>query len=192
MDKNPKKELQILQNIVTAISALDKDTQVRILQSVVTFLDIESMGVDVKAMHSSFPIDGFEFSQREQMNPKEFLLEKEPRTAVARIACLAFYLTHYRDISHFKTLDLSKLNTEAAQQKFSNPAQTVNDAAKVGLLVPASRGQKQLSSMGEQYVQALPDKEATKKVLNRMRWGRARKSSSKTKLSTFKKTRVEK
>ncbi len=192
MDNNSKKELQIFQNIVTVLSALDKDTQIRILQSVVTFLEIESMGGDVKARPPSIPIQGIEFSQREQINPKEFLLEKEPRTAVAKIACLAFYLTYYRDAPHFKTLDLSKLNTEAAQQKFSNPAQTVNDAAKAGLLVPASRGQKQLSAMGEQYVQALPSKEAAKKVLERMKWGRARKNSSKTKRSTRKKTRVEK
>jgi len=192
MDKDPKKELAIFQNIVTALSALDKDTQVRILESVARFLEIGSMAGDVKVTRSSVPIEGFEFSQREQMNPKEFLVEKEPRTGVARIACLAFYLTHYRDIPHFKTLDLSKLNTEAAQQKISNPAQTVNSAAKVGFLVPASRGQKQLSTMGEQYVQALPDKEAAKKVLRRMTWSRTRISSRQTKPSTCKKTKVEK
>ena len=198
MDNDPKKELQIFQNIVTGLSAFDKDTQTRILQSVVTFLEIG----DVKASRSSVPIqglgdvrvvqEGVEFSQRKQMNPKEFLLEKVTRSLITGVARLAFYLTYYRDTPHFKTLDLSTLNTEAAQQKFSNPTQTVNDSTKVGLLVPASRGQKQLSAMGEQYVKALPDKEAAKKVLKRMKWGRARKSSGKTKQSTRKKTRVEK
>jgi len=47
------------------------------------------------------------------MSPKDFLLEKQPRTDVERIACLAYYLTHYRATPHFKTIDLSILNTEA-------------------------------------------------------------------------------
>jgi hypothetical protein len=62
-------------------------------------------------------------------------------------------------------LELSKLNTEAAQLKFSNAAYTVDNAAKAGLLVPASKGAKQISSLGERYVQALPDREAAKVVM---------------------------
>ena len=67
------------------------------------------------------------------MSPKEFLLEKQPRTDVERIACLAFYLTHYRDTPHFKTLELSKLNTEAAQQKFANAANATEQRSQDGL-----------------------------------------------------------
>lgn len=56
------------------------------------------------------------------MVPKEFMVQKRPRTDIERVACLGFYLTHYRDTPHFKTLDISKLNTEAAQPKFTNAA----------------------------------------------------------------------
>ena len=62
--------------------------------------------------------------------PKQFMLEKRPQTDIERVACLAYYLTHYRDQLHFKTFDLSKLNTEAAQIKFSNAAQAAANALK--------------------------------------------------------------
>ena len=47
-------------------------------------------------------------------SPKDFLFRKEPNTDVERVACLAYYLTHRRGTNHFKTIDISKLNTEAA------------------------------------------------------------------------------
>ena len=97
------------------------------------------------------------FTEDRQPSPKQFLLEKKPRTDVDRIACLAYYLTHYRGQTEFKTIDLSSLNTEAAQIKFSNTAQSVDNAAKSGLLVPANKGGKQLSALGEVYVSQLPD-----------------------------------
>lgn len=103
------------------------------------------------------------------MSPKEFMLEKAPRTDVERVACLAYYLTHYRDQPHFKTLDLSKLNTEAAQPKFSNAANASNNAVKMGYLVPSTKGQRQLGAAGERFVQALPDRTAAKEAMTSMR-----------------------
>ena len=99
------------------------------------------------------------------MSAKDFLNEKSPKTDVERIACLAYYLTHYKSTPHFKTLDLSLLNTEAAQPKFANTAYSANNAIKMGYLAPALKGQRQLSAMGERFVRALPDRNAAKDVL---------------------------
>jgi hypothetical protein len=119
------------------------------------------------------------------MSPKEFLLEKQPRTDVERVACLAYYLTHYREMPHFKTLDLSKLNTEAAQPKFSNAANSTNNAVKRGYLVPATKGQRQLSAAGERFVQALPDRDAAKAAMTSARPKRSpRRSKTPTTNST--------
>lgn len=96
-------------------------------------------------------------------------MEKAPKTDVERIACLAYYLTHYRSTPHFKTLDISLLNTEAAQPKFSNTAYSANNAVKLGYIVPSSKGQRQLSALGERFVQALPDRNAAKDVLLSLR-----------------------
>jgi hypothetical protein len=75
----------------------------------------------------------------------------------------------------FKTLDISQLNTEAAQPKFSNASVPVDNARQRGFLVVSSGGNKQLGAMGEQFVQALPDRDAAKKVLERVRVRKSRK-----------------
>jgi len=80
---------------------------------------------------------------------------------------------------HFKTAELSKLNIEAAQRKFSNTAYTLNNATQAGYLAPAPRGSKQLSALGEQFVAALPDRETARAVLERLRPKRQRKRRSK-------------
>lgn len=96
-------------------------------------------------------------------------MEKSPKTDVERVACLAYYLTHYRSTPHFKTLDISTLNTEAAQPKFSNTAVSTNNAVKLGYIVPSTKGHRQLSALGERFVQALPDRNAAKEVLLSLR-----------------------
>jgi len=109
------------------------------------------------------------YSEDTSMSAKDFLLEKQPRTDVERIACLAYYLTHYRGMPHFKTIDLSMLNTEAAQPKFANTAYSSNNAVKLGYLVPSTKGQRQLSAVGERFVRALPDREAARAALEAVR-----------------------
>jgi c-di-GMP-binding flagellar brake protein YcgR len=100
---------------------------------------------------------------------------------VERVACLAYYLAHFRDTPHFQTIDISKLNTEAAQLKFANAANSVSNAVESGLLVPAGKGKKQISAVGERFVDALPDREDAKAVLSRMRKRRSRKKPRNTK-----------
>lgn len=102
------------------------------------------------------------FSADRSPTPKAFIMEKKPQSGVERVACLAYYLTHFRDTPHFKTADISMLNTEAAQLKFPNAAQAVNDATKQNYIHSVSKGQKQLSAIGELFVEALPDRDAAK------------------------------
>lgn len=104
------------------------------------------------------------FSEDRSYSPREFILEKKPGSDVERIACLAYYLTHYREQPEFKTQDLTSLNQEAGQQRIGNAAQATDNAAKGGYLIGASRGQKQISALGEQFVQALPDREKARAI----------------------------
>ena len=110
------------------------------------------------------------------MSPKEFLFLKQPRTD-ERIAVLAYYLTHYRDTPHFKTIDLSKLNTEAAQPKFANAANSAGNAVKQGYLVPSTKGNRQLSAAGERFVNALPDREEARAAMAAAQPRRKRRTS---------------
>jgi hypothetical protein len=54
----------------------------------------------------------------------------------------------------------------------------VNNATKLNYLASASRGSKQLSALGEQYVMALPDREKAKAVLARARQHRRGRKST--------------
>jgi hypothetical protein len=162
----PSEEFNALQAVIAALQGVDVEARKRIFQAAGTFLQIEMDRVgttsrvmqEVPAAQTSYP----SFSADTAMTPKEFLFQKQPRTDVERIAALAYYLTHYRDMPQFKTLDLSKLNTEAAQPKFSNAASSANNAVKQGYLIPTNRGQRQLSAAGERFVEALPDREAAR------------------------------
>lgn len=95
------------------------------------------------------------------MTPKDFLRSKRTTTDLERFICLAFYLASVRDLAHFKTRDITALNTEAAGGKFSNAATTANNAVnQSGFLSHAGGGKKQLTPLGEDVVNALPDREA--------------------------------
>jgi hypothetical protein len=106
--------------------------------------------------------------------PKRFLQEKSPQTDVERIAVLAYYLANYRGMEHFKTADLTALNTEAAQRRLSNAADAASNATKnSGFLADAGKGMRQLTAKGEEAVEALPDREALKAVI--ARYGNSRR-----------------
>lgn len=105
------------------------------------------------------------FTEDRSLSAKEFMLMKQPQSDVERVACLAFYLTHYLNTPHFKTVDISRVNTEAAQIKFANPVFAVANATTLGYLTPAGKGSKQISALGEQFVAALPDRDSAKTVM---------------------------
>lgn len=191
MDKSgiaDDREQEVWNSIVRALRSLPEQDRERVLESVCSFLGMSSLvrGTASTTAYSSPTVQGSSlgpdnpsgsslFSERTRLSPKEFMLTKEPQTDVERIACLAYYLTHYRDTQHFKTVDLSELNTEAAQPKFSNASYAVNNASQSGYVVSAPGGQKQLSALGEQFVLALPDREAAKSALERFKRRRVKK-----------------
>lgn len=183
-DENTKSEFEIVSKIISLLENLEKEKQIHILTTVKTWLKIDGRSKSSSEIKKQTDFLGFplsedssknmpKFSDRKELTPKQFMLEKKPNSDVEKIVCLAYYLTNYRETPHFKTLDISKLNTEAAQQKFSNAPQAAKDAAKRGLLVPAVRAKRQISAIGEQFVQALPDREAAKQVARNL--GRARR-----------------
>ncbi|HIH22318.1 TPA: hypothetical protein HA238_01180 [Candidatus Micrarchaeota archaeon] len=172
-------DVEVLSTIVGLLKKLEPDAQQRVLHSVQTFLAIPSqrdahLPTHAKVLQSSFlstsPTD---FSRDRTLSPKEFIRDKHPVTDGDRVTCLAYYLTHYRETPHFKTVDISGLNTEAAQPKLSNPSAAVENATRDGYLVAGTKGNKQISSAGEKYVEMLPDREAATEALRSLRTRRA-------------------
>ncbi|HUC30006.1 MAG TPA: hypothetical protein VMR80_10495 [Candidatus Acidoferrum sp.] len=177
---NPVKppDFDALTTILTEILAVFKkappESRKTLLTTVATFFGID-LGVQA-ATHPDSKTGGRNaFSEDRSISPKEFLRQKQPRTDVERVVCLAYYLTHYRDTPHFKTLDISQLNTEAAQIKFANPAVAVNNSAMYGYLSATTKGNKQITAMGESFAEALPDREAARQVISTFRKRRRRK-----------------
>jgi hypothetical protein len=174
------KERDAFNKVAEVMETLGQEARLRLLRLLLAHFDLpianEIRSLSSQAMGS--PPQPSSFSEDRALTPKQFMIQKKPHTDVERVACLAYYLTHYRDQQHFKTLDLSKLNTEAAQVKFSNAAKAVDNASANGFLSQVGGGRKQLSANGELYVQALPDREAARAAMAHVR---PRRRSNKSK-----------
>jgi hypothetical protein len=156
---------EVLPVVISEFRKLDEEGRLKLFRTIGTFFGFDSEVSSSSATRSPEETGPGRFSKDHPVSPKEFLLQKQPRSDVERVACLAYYLTHYRDQPHFRTLDISKLNTEAAQIKFSNPVLSVNNAATLGYLAQASKGNKQISAPGEMFVAALPDRDAAQAAM---------------------------
>ena len=172
-------DVEALSTIVSVLKQLEPTEQGRVLQSVQTFLGLPTQhrasSHGLEPSQPSRAAEAHDFSVDRTLSPKEFLRDKHPVTDVERVTCLAYYLAHFRDTPHFKTVDISSLNTEAAQPKFSNASVAVDNARGLGYLVAATKGNKQISAAGEKFVELLPDREAAREAIRTYRPRRSTK-----------------
>ena len=161
----------VLADIILSMDALEPAERDRVLTTLMAYYRggrNDAPSAHISTMSESPSPRVLPFGHAE-VDPKAFLKEKGPKTDVERVACLAFYLAHHRDLPYFKTQDLTKLNTEAAQPKFSNASYAAANAVKLGYLAAGPKGQRQISAFGEEFVTALPDRDAAKEVASSMR-----------------------
>ena len=176
--------------IFIAETQLEHEPQAFILKTVIERLGIA--GDVMKAFSSAQPVDGP--LKGEQQNtetgaagqkPKDFLKNKRPTTDVQRIACLAYFLTNARGTPQFKTRDLTDLNTEAAGDRFANPAQSAKNATNQNrFLSAAGKGRKQITALGEDVVEALPNQELVKAAIAAATAGRRKRRTPRAKNRT--------
>ena len=172
----------VVDKVIRDLLPFDSYNRLRVYRTVGAFFGFEESypkvtgNVDSRRVPANLSREP-QFSNSEDPTPKEFLIQKRPNTNVERVACLAYYLTHFRGTPRFKSIDINKLNTEAAQTKLSNPSHAVRDAVRAGYLAAATKDTKQLSAQGEQYVDALPDRDAARQVKPRT-LRRSRKKAS--------------
>lgn len=169
----------VLPDVIAVFKKVRPESRKRLLSIVETIFHIDSDHGQIDSIPEAGQRVRTSFSEDRSISPKEFLRQKQPRTDVERVACLAYYLTHYRDTPHFKTLDISQLNTDAAQIKFANAAKAVNNASSYGYLTATTKGNKQLTAAGESFVEALPDRDAARQAMTNFRPRRRRKQSDK-------------
>jgi hypothetical protein len=160
-------EVEALGTILAALAELDGPQRTWVLASVAAKLEIaipnlagapRPAGANALLAGSGAAIPGHPGTNA---HAKAFLRAKNPTNTVQRVACLAYYLTHYRATPEFKTRDISKMNSDAAGTSIGNPSQAVANATKQSkYLAAAGRGKKQLTGFGEEVVNALPNIEA--------------------------------
>ncbi|MET4922131.1 hypothetical protein P3L51_07150 [Streptomyces sp. PSRA5] len=165
-------ELKAMHALFEMLSPLGNQARNRAVRWLLDVLEMDSRDLQSdlpESVHVNFPPGGSSFPQKgveDTPTPRSFMSQKKPNSLVERIACLAYYLSTYRDTPHFKTSDLVSLNTEAAAPKFGNPSRDSDNADRQnGYLVTAGRGLKQITPRGEAVVQALPDREAVSAAL---------------------------
>lgn len=156
-------EIEALNDVLTAVSSLVSDDEKRwVLETASSRLGVvlgTSGGTGTHGVTASGSRTG---TGGATPTPKEFMRAKEPKSDVHRVACLAYYLTNYRDTQQFKSADLSALNTEAAGPKI-NMSRAANNAMNQNrYLASAGGGRKQITALGEDVANALPNQEAVK------------------------------
>lgn len=168
------KELQAMQTALTALEELEPEGRDRALTWLASALGAE--------LESGISKDGARDLRGEsgdsgngvpaggdQVDPKSFLADKQPETDIERVTCLGYYLSKYRGQRTFKTAELTDLNVEAAGRAIGNAAQAVDNATrKNGYLASAGKGLRQVTRVGEEVVEALPDRDKVKSITARM------------------------
>ncbi len=174
-----------LQRVIAELLPLSPDDQRNVLETLATFFNLPLSQSPAVAKLPPVLSEGSRAFQFSEQGPaptvKAFMFDKSPRTDVERVACLAYYMAHYRGAPHFKTKDITALNTESAHRPFSNTAVAVDNATKMGYLVPSVKGAKQISAPAERFVEALPDREAAREVFEQSRPKRGGGSARKIK-----------
>src|SRR5260370_506655 len=99
-------------------------------------------------------------STKTNITAKQFMAERRPSSNYERVACLAYYLTHYGDTPQFKTVDITKVNTEAAQPSLSNASLFMKHATNTyHFLSSAGGGKRHITTLSEAIVTAVPHRE---------------------------------
>ena len=176
-------EIHAMQEALAALASLDQPEQQRVLNWLANKLNLSSPAAP--EMHSTILASGGPVVLpigEGAASPKVFVGRKRPATDVERIACLAYYLPHFRDTPRFNAKDLASLNTEAAQPKIGDIARAVNNAAYQNRFISqAGSGKKQITVIGEAVVEALPDRDKVKEAFEAHAAVARRKSKPKRK-----------
>jgi len=162
MSKSKHEEtLDAVKAAIKALEALDETQQKQALRTIRQLLGQTGNETDDQESDK-----GDENTDITKQTPKAFMKAKKPSLDTERVTCLAYYLTHARNIQHFKTADITKLNTEAAQPALSNTTVAVDNATRTSQYLTSAPGRKkQITPLGEAIVEALPNHDAVKAAI---------------------------
>src|SRR5580658_5498304 len=91
-------DVVVLSELLKTLNTLAPDARKRIIQSIATLY-----GVGTASPSAISPVLGniiknqtprTSFSEDRSLSPKDFVWQKQPKTAIERVVCLAYYLQH--------------------------------------------------------------------------------------------------
>lgn len=114
---------------------------------------------------------------------RAFIRAKKPVTDVQRVACLGAYLAQTTGHHGFTSKDIASAHTSSGGSKINLPRALDNATRQSKYISTLSGREKQLTTLGEDVVTALPDQAAVKAVeeASKGRRGKKSKSTKKTK-----------
>jgi hypothetical protein len=156
-----KKELDAVATVLEAVGPLGPAAQAFVFRMAMERLGITGVTAPGSSSAASAPSNPASIGGASGGTPKDakaFLKEKRPVSEVQRVAVLAYYLGHHKNIPAFKTPAIVALNQEAGGLKIGNPTRAVDNATRrSNYLVAIKGGNKKISAHGEDVVDALPD-----------------------------------
>src|SRR4030065_690478 len=106
---------------------------------------------------------------------RAFIRIKKPATDVQRVACLGYYLVHTTGQPGFTSKDVATAHTNSGGSKI-NLTRAIDNATRRSKYISARSGrEKQLTTLGEDVVNALPDQEGVKTIEADAKSGRGKK-----------------
>ncbi|MGB7930400.1 MAG: hypothetical protein WCF61_19785 [Terriglobales bacterium] len=114
-------------------------------------------------------------------DPRAFIRLKKPTTDVQRVACIGYYLVQTTGHHGFTSKDISTAYTDSGGSKI-NMTRALDNATRAAKYL-SNRGprEKQLTTLGEDVVNALPDQAAVKNIEAAAKGGRGGKKGRKGK-----------
>jgi hypothetical protein len=110
---------------------------------------------------------------------RAFMRVKQPATDVQRIACLGYFIVQTSGNLGFSSKDVARAQTDSGGSSINLTRALDNATRKAKYLSNRGPKEKQLTTLGEDVVVALPDQEAVKAIEARAKGrgkGRAKKS----------------
>lgn len=92
-----------------------------------------------------------------------------------RVACLGYYLVHTTEQLGFTSKDIAIAHTDSGGSKINLPRAFDNATRQSKYISARSGREKQLTTLGEDVVNALPDQEAVRAIEAEAKSGRGRK-----------------
>jgi hypothetical protein len=178
MAKN--KVLEATTGIVTILEPLERDDRARVIRAALTLVGEEKLP-QIPSNEGGGVTGGIGGGGVGVGNAKAYFDQKEPRTKGEELATAARFREQHADAEASTQAELKEV-IKAARRNFdaSNFRRDLENARTKGLFNRGTgKDSSVLSHYGQNYVDALPDRDAVKKLRNPKRAGAKRRGSKK-------------